>query len=335
MSNRLVTIATFHDTVEAAVVKNFLEAQGIHAELADEDTVATNWSLAGAIGGIKLQVPPIHVERAEMLIDKVRSEQRAVLDEPPLPHTGIAAQEIAEDLQAEQEDKLPINKLTDQLFRCAVFGLILWPLQLYALYLMACVFGAEGRVSPNRRWKIWVSILLNVPMMAAIGIPALWAFGFLSADPAGPGNPRWRRYDVPERGFSVRFPHEPFVHSDLGKNRYGQMTLTIWSTSAFKRSYWVQIEHCAETMAKIPQEEVIEKMIEDIQAQEPTKLIKQAPAQTKDDSGQEIWIERRNSTFRMRIFARQREFFFVMAGGSREDVDSEEAEAFFKSFRFR
>ncbi|MBI1832438.1 MAG: DUF2007 domain-containing protein [Planctomycetes bacterium] len=177
MSDRMVTIATFHDPLAAALAKNYLEGQGIPSELFDEDTIATGWMLAGAVGGIKLQVEVIHVERAEMLLEQIQ-EERAKADAEAAagpPENAIATQEIAEELQADREDQAPINQQTDRLFRTAVFGLLFWPLQLYALYLLAEIWSMDARISPDRRWKIWASMLLNVPIVATAVILALWA----------------------------------------------------------------------------------------------------------------------------------------------------------------
>ena len=176
MSDRLLTVATFQDPIAAAMAKNFLESEGIAACLIDEATIATDWMIATAIGGIKLQVGALQLERAELLLAQVRAmrDEADEEEDEPLPATGIAAQEIAEDLQAEEEDKAAINQMTDKLFRSTVFGLIFWPLQLYALYLLLLIMGDDGTVSANRRWKIWASIFLSVPLMALIVIPLLW-----------------------------------------------------------------------------------------------------------------------------------------------------------------
>jgi hypothetical protein len=128
--------------------------------------------LSAAIGGIKLQVAPIHVERAEMLLVQIQAD-RDEDDGPPLPQTAIATQEIAEDLQSEREDKEPINQLADRLFRTAVFGLLLWPLQAYVLILLWQLLGEKGVVSRNRRWKIWASVLLNIPLVSVVVVPLL------------------------------------------------------------------------------------------------------------------------------------------------------------------
>jgi hypothetical protein len=181
MSDRLVTVATFQDSVAAALAKNFLEHEGIQCVLMDDTTVATDWMLSAAIGGVKLQVAALDVERAEMLLVRIQEERdEAEFDEDDdqaHSHTAIATREIAEDLQAEQQDREPINQLADKVFRTAVFGLILWPLQLYVLYLLACIFAEEGKISPDRRWKVWAAVILNMPLMSVIVVPLLCFLG--------------------------------------------------------------------------------------------------------------------------------------------------------------
>jgi hypothetical protein len=179
MSDRLVTVATFHEPVAAALARNFLESEGIPAVLFDEDTIATGWMLSGAIGGIKLQVAPIHLERAEMLLAQIQAS-RDDADDEPLPQTAIATQEIAEDMRSEREDRELINQLTDKLFRSAVFGLIFCPLIFYTIYLLMEIMCTEGTISPNRRWKIWVSMpLMVVPLllMVFLAMPSWCMFG--------------------------------------------------------------------------------------------------------------------------------------------------------------
>jgi Putative prokaryotic signal transducing protein len=178
MSDRLVTVATFQDSVAAALAKNFLEHEGIPCVLIDDTTVATDWMLSAAIGGVKLQVAALDLERAEMLlvqIQQIRDEAEEDEDEDEGPtQSAIATREIAEELQAEQADRAPINQLADKVFRTAVFGLLFWPLQLYVLYLLACIYAEEGKVSPERRWKVWAAVLLNMPLMSVIVVPLLW-----------------------------------------------------------------------------------------------------------------------------------------------------------------
>ena len=64
MSDRLATVATFGCPVEANLARNRLEAAGIKAFLADEETVGMVWHLTNALGGIKLQVGDRDAEEA-------------------------------------------------------------------------------------------------------------------------------------------------------------------------------------------------------------------------------------------------------------------------------
>jgi len=164
MAERFVTVAAFQDPMAAAMAKNFLEEEGIPAILLDETTVATDWLLSGAIGGVKVQVAPIHVERAEMLLARSRKNDDEI-GEPRSSETAIASHEIAEELRTEREDKEPINQLVDRLFRVVVLGMIFWPLQLYAVFLLFQLTQIEGTVSANRRWKAWASFVL-APVVA-------------------------------------------------------------------------------------------------------------------------------------------------------------------------
>jgi hypothetical protein len=173
----LITMATFDDAVAAALAKNYLESEGIPALLHDESSVATDWLLSNAIGGIKLQVALHHLERAEFLLERISGRNRA----DNLPHEeampeAIAApdkaaqirakqQEMEEEQRAEEIDRMPCNLLVDRLFRATVMGFLFIPLQFYAIWLLLQAFGALDDVDPRRRWKFWVSIFLNIPLM--------------------------------------------------------------------------------------------------------------------------------------------------------------------------
>jgi tetratricopeptide (TPR) repeat protein len=60
----LVTIATFSQATEAYVLKTKLEAEGIWSLVADEHLVTWNWLYSNALGGVKLRVREVDVERA-------------------------------------------------------------------------------------------------------------------------------------------------------------------------------------------------------------------------------------------------------------------------------
>lgn len=169
MLERYVTVAAFQDPMAATMAKNYLEEKGIPAILLDEMTVATDWLLSGAIGGVKVQVPPIHVERAELFLAQAKEKDESER-ESQREKQAVAAREIAEDLAADREDVEPINQLVDRLFRVVVFGLLFWPLQFYALILLWQLSQMPGTVSDNRRWKAWAGFVLAPILAVGTGI---------------------------------------------------------------------------------------------------------------------------------------------------------------------
>jgi len=76
LEEHLVTAATFLSPGEAHVAQNRLQAEGIHAYLADEEAVAMDWMLSNAMGGVKLQVAGTDLERAQgVLAEHAEVEQ--------------------------------------------------------------------------------------------------------------------------------------------------------------------------------------------------------------------------------------------------------------------
>src|SRR4051812_17627595 len=65
---RMVTVAQCNLAAEAHAMRVQLEASGIPVFLADELTVAMDWLLSNAIGGVKVQVPEQYAERATELL---------------------------------------------------------------------------------------------------------------------------------------------------------------------------------------------------------------------------------------------------------------------------
>jgi Putative prokaryotic signal transducing protein len=178
MSNELVTVATFNDPIEAAMARNYLEAAGISAMLLDETTVATHWGMANAVGGIKLQVSLANLAHAEVLLDQIPD------DEPDdMPSIALAMSPTADEPPKELDDGSTKDQAVDRLFRATIFGLIFWPLQFYALWMLVTLPIMVGNVSPQRRWMVGVSLLLNLPLLALI-IVALFCLTGLFQSPA-------------------------------------------------------------------------------------------------------------------------------------------------------
>jgi hypothetical protein len=333
MSSRLVTIATFQDPVAAAMARNFLESEGIQACLIDESTVATDWLISTAIGGIKLQVESMQVERAEMLLAQSRDENTP--DEQPTPQTAIAAEDAAEELRQENEDKAPINILTDRLFRCSVFGLLFLPLQLYTLYLLASILGADGKVSPKRRWKIWVSMALNYPLLAVVGIPLLWMFDVWSAPQGTPENPVWQRRLIADGRISVKMPHEP--HFTWGKaiGQFGAVQSQSWTGWSQGRVYRVTVDSDVNFPANLTSDQVLQAVTRDRLLNGRGVMREEAALESRDPPGRAFWITFPDYDERGRVYLRGNGLLYVYAQGSPQEVQGAEAEQFLKSFRLR
>ena len=75
------TVATFQDPIEAGLVRGRLEAEGIPAIVADANLISTHSLISNAIGGVKVQVPPEHLELAQAICEAIKNGELA-LDDP-------------------------------------------------------------------------------------------------------------------------------------------------------------------------------------------------------------------------------------------------------------
>lgn len=75
MSN-WITIRTFDNYIEANIVENVLNEEGIETRMQDENTVTANWLWSNAIGGIKLQIKVEDETVAEDILNRL-AEQNA------------------------------------------------------------------------------------------------------------------------------------------------------------------------------------------------------------------------------------------------------------------
>jgi hypothetical protein len=69
-----VELRSFDNYIEANIVLNMLRDNNISCHLKDEHVVTIDPFLSPAIGGIKLMVHPIHVERAWDLMDTAEEQ---------------------------------------------------------------------------------------------------------------------------------------------------------------------------------------------------------------------------------------------------------------------
>ncbi len=73
MSN-WITIRTFDNYIEANIVENVLNEEGIETLMQDENTVTANWLWSNAIGGIKLQIKEEDIAAAKDILEQLSNQ---------------------------------------------------------------------------------------------------------------------------------------------------------------------------------------------------------------------------------------------------------------------
>ena len=158
MSERLRTLATFGSPVEANLARNRLEAAGIQAFLADEETVGMAWHLTNAIGGVRLQVANRDAEEALAILAETNASGLLVPEqtEAASPQRSDAEQLLelgGGDLDEPEPVPTSREQNAERAFRGAVFGLLVLPLQLYVFWLLLKVFVSDARLGPAQRHR--------------------------------------------------------------------------------------------------------------------------------------------------------------------------------------
>ncbi|MFK7787340.1 MAG: DUF2007 domain-containing protein [Crocinitomicaceae bacterium] len=67
----LITVKVFNTAIEAHIVQNRLEGEGIASYIMDENIVTLNPLLNFAVGGVRLQVNKVDVESARQVISEI------------------------------------------------------------------------------------------------------------------------------------------------------------------------------------------------------------------------------------------------------------------------
>jgi len=152
MPDSLVRVATYANLPEAEMARNYLAAENVRAVLVDTETAALNWHIAQAIGGVKLMVHVDDEDRAvELLEDQVRRRVRnATADEAHDESQAIASEGdlAAMDPPADEQGDEPSEReiAAERAFRAQIISFLFFPLQLYALLMIATVAGSRGRL---------------------------------------------------------------------------------------------------------------------------------------------------------------------------------------------
>jgi len=80
MDDKLVTVASFSEPIQAHLASAKLEAEGIEYFIIDENIVGMYWLYSQAVGGVKLQVRERDAEKATQLLQTGSQKQDAVVE---------------------------------------------------------------------------------------------------------------------------------------------------------------------------------------------------------------------------------------------------------------
>lgn len=180
----LVTVATYDDAVSARLALNHLQEAGLAAVISDENTVAMDWLLANAVGGIKVQVDRKQILRAREVLEghehrtaPANGDDASGLDE--LAEEAMAAArepecgEQVEGVENEgdpEEEPPPTTRERDSLraLRSALLGILFPPVEIYVLYLVYRVFVSEERLGARYRNMALAAAIIMLIVLGGI-----------------------------------------------------------------------------------------------------------------------------------------------------------------------
>jgi hypothetical protein len=168
MRDELVTVATFDNDLDAALARQCLAGAGIKAFLADHSMVATAWHLAGALGGVKLQVAERDRDEAGEVLAKAQAGELEVA-EPEWPDDNKE-----EDEESSEPARTAREQTVDRAMKSMVLSLLFLPLSLYTGWLLLDVATTEGELGPTHRRR---AIIIGIGTAIALGIFLMFLSG--------------------------------------------------------------------------------------------------------------------------------------------------------------
>ncbi len=168
MDDDLVTVARFDNSVEANLARNRLEEAGLRAALLDDNTVDIVWALSNALGGVKLQVRAADAEQARRVLDGDEGDEAGADAAGAEPAEGLGAELAAEEVEPDEDAGPPAterDRNAGRALRAALFGLLFWPLQFYAFWLLLKVYLSDEPLQAQPRRHALVAAAVNLPAM--------------------------------------------------------------------------------------------------------------------------------------------------------------------------
>lgn len=119
-------VARFGTVGEAEMARSALTAAGIEADVADEQVVAIDWLYSNAVGGVKLFVPEVDLERAAEVLQSVAATN--VPDDVPVSDVEVREDDSPPVAGADQCPECGSTESTrvQRLAIFAVLSLLMW-----------------------------------------------------------------------------------------------------------------------------------------------------------------------------------------------------------------
>jgi hypothetical protein len=181
---QLKTVASYIMPFQAEIARNALEDAGIRAVLQDAELAGTAGLYANAIGGVKLQVQDVDVERALEVLREFDGSDRIEIDQEELtrqaleadPDEGEEIESISTSNASEDSPAVtsPDDEETRRFRRMVILSLACPILMPFVLYAYLNLVTKRGTISAGaRRWIIYSIILLPVTFLIWMQIPHL------------------------------------------------------------------------------------------------------------------------------------------------------------------
>jgi hypothetical protein len=119
------------------------------------------WHLGLAIGGIKLQVMKEDIEQALSVLNEIEDHRGAAGEDS----AKVAADEKSKNVHDhcdEEHSMAETDELVARALRCAAFGLLLFPLQFYSIWLLGRIAVMAEDLSRSNRRRCIIAVLLDL-----------------------------------------------------------------------------------------------------------------------------------------------------------------------------
>jgi hypothetical protein len=200
MSEDLVTVSTFPNVQLAHLARQHLQNSGIQSFITEENSGGL---FGDAVGWVKLQAAKEDALRATAVLEaEMPYEPDAPSEDIMLPQETLTRRDTISDTDPDEmeEEESPSyepiqgdeivedsdelsnerSRLVERALAAAVFGIIFFPVQFYASYLLFRVWNTEGTLTESAQRRLLWAVLINVPLalLVALAFGSVLATGF-------------------------------------------------------------------------------------------------------------------------------------------------------------